>query len=281
MATVSEVLRIVSCDLVVLAGAAGLGREVRRVLLVRPPFDLMASVNRDDLVVYDTAGVNSDAHDAADRAITALANAGIAGIVTDRAPTAIALQAADKLRSPLISSSDATELERLHGLLVRALDQHQEALGLLQVKLQLDLARLVRAGATPAMLLERLVEKTSKTGLLQLIETGDEFIRQPALHDLGTESIRRAVKKSHAVAERWITETADATAANVLYLELPAERLVRLVAPVWIDERVWAAVSLFANSDGLGGRDRVALVGVARAIALAYANVPLQIGPSM
>jgi hypothetical protein len=57
--------------------------------------------------------------------------------------------------------------------------------------------------------------------------------------------------------------------------------LVRLVAPVWIDGRVRAAVSLFAKSDELSGRDRVALVAAARAIGSAYAQVPRQIGPTV
>jgi hypothetical protein len=69
--------------------------------------------------------------------------------------------------------------------------------------------------------------------------------------------------------------------AAALYLELPVERLVRLVAPVWIDGHVRAVVSLFAHSDELSGRDRVTLVAAARAIGTAYAALPQQIGPTV
>jgi hypothetical protein len=49
-------------------------------------------------------------------------------------------------------------------MLVHALEQHQAELGALQADMQLDFGRLSRAGGTPTMLLERLVEATGKTG---------------------------------------------------------------------------------------------------------------------
>src|SRR5260370_21988694 len=79
VATVSEVLRSVARDFVVLAGAAGLGREVRRILFVRPPNGLTASFGRDDLVVYAGGGAHADS-DAAERVVTALLGAGVAGV---------------------------------------------------------------------------------------------------------------------------------------------------------------------------------------------------------
>jgi hypothetical protein len=275
VATVSEVLRSVSPDFVVLAGAAGLGREVRRVLLVRPPAELTAAIGGGDLVVYASAGAHGDSGEAADRAVTTLLGAGVAGVVSDLVPTVAAIQAADTRGSPLVASSPSIEPEQLHTLLARALEQHHAAMGTLQEELQLDLARLSRAGATPAMLLERLVEATGKTGILQATETGLQELQQPVLQDLGSAVVRRAIESSDAAAQRWMAEAADATVANVLYLELPADRLVRLVAPVWIDGQVRAAVSLFARSDELSGRDRIALVAATRAIGAAYAAVPL------
>ena len=104
MATVSEVLRSVARDFVVLAGAAGLGREVRRILLVRPPSGLTASFGREDLVVYSIGRDHADS-DAADRAVTALLGAGVAGVLSDLAPSLTAVQAADKRGSPLVASS--------------------------------------------------------------------------------------------------------------------------------------------------------------------------------
>jgi hypothetical protein len=164
---------------------------------------------------------------------------------------------------------------------VRSLEQHQAALGVLQAELQVDFTRLSRAGSTPAMLLQRLVDETGKTGLLQATDTGIEALQQPVLQDLGSAVVRRAIQSTDAAAQRWMAETADATVSNALYLELPTDRLVRLVAPVWIDGRMRAAVSLFARSDELSGRDRVALVAAARAIGTAYAEVPQQIGPTV
>jgi hypothetical protein len=76
-------------------------------------------------------------------------------------------------------------------------------------------------------------------------------------------------------------ETADATVANVLYLELPADRLVRLLAPVWIDGQACAAISLFARSAELSGRDRVALGAAARSVAAADAGVPSHMGATV
>jgi hypothetical protein len=281
VATVSEVLRSVSHEFVVLAGAAGLGREVRRVVFVRPPAEVNASIGRGDLVVYAVAGAHGDSGVAADRAITALLRESVAGVLSDLAPTVSAVQAADMRGSPLVASSPSIEPEQLFAMLVRSLEQFQAALGGLQAELQVDFSRLSRAGSTPAMLLQRLVDETGKTGLLQATDTNSEAVQQPVLHDLGSATVRRAIQSSDVAAQRWMAETADATVANLLYLELPAEHLVRLVAPVWIDGRVCAAVSLFARSDELSGRDRVAIVAAARAMGAAYAEVPHQIGPTV
>ena len=162
MATVSEVLRSISPDVVVLAGAAGLGREVRRVLLARPATELTAPVGGGDLVVYATLGAPGDNAEAADRAVTRLLSAGVAGVLTDLAPSRAAIQAADKGGAPLVASWPGIEPAHLHAQLTRSLEQHQQALGLLQTELQLDFTRLSRAGATPAMVLERLVEVTGQ-----------------------------------------------------------------------------------------------------------------------
>ena len=203
---------------------------------------------------------------------------GVSGVLSDLPPSDTTIQAADKRGSPLVASSARIEPDQVYTLLARALEQHQAALGTLQAELQLDFARLSHAGGTPAMLLERLVETTGKTGVLQATESKVEALRQPVLQDLGSAVARRAIESSDAAVRRWMKDTADATVANVLYLELPADRLVRLVAPVWIDGRVRAAVSLFARSAELSGRDRVALVAAARAIAGAYAEVTPHIG---
>ena len=271
VATVSEVLRSVSPDLVVLAGAAGLGREVRRILLARPATDLAVPLGGGDLVVCATIGAPGDSAEAADRTVIALLTAGVAGVLTDLAPSRAAIQAAEKSGAPLLSSWPGLEPTQLYALLVRSLGQRQQALELFQTELQLDFTRLSRAGATPAMLLERLVETTGKTGVLQAKETGIQALRQPVLQDLGTALARRVIQASDAAAQRWTVEAADATVANVLYLELPADRLIRLLAPVWIDARVYATVSIVARSNDLSGRDRVALVAAARAIAATIA----------
>jgi hypothetical protein len=53
-----------------------------------------------------------------------------------------------------------------------------------------------------------------------------------------------AINATDGPGQRWIRDTADANVANVLYLEEPAEHLVRLVALVWIDGWAQAAASL-------------------------------------
>src|SRR5207302_11250286 len=173
------------------------------------------------------------------------------------------LQAADTRGTPLVASSPSIEPEQLFAMLERSLEQYRVTLGVLQAELQVDFTRLARAGSSPTMLLQRLVEQTGKTGLLQTTDTGIEALLQPVLQDLASGLVRRAIQSSDAAAQRWMLETADATVANVLYLELTSDRLVRLLAPVWIDGSVRAAVSLLARSDELGGRDRVALVAAA------------------
>src|SRR5205823_1657434 len=118
--------------------------------------------------------------------------------------TLSAVEAADTRGSPLVASSPDIEPEQLFATLVRSLDQHQAALGMLQAELQADFTRLARAGSTPAMLLRRLVEETGKTGLLQAADSGVEALQQPVLQNLGSAVVRRAIQSSDAASRRWM-----------------------------------------------------------------------------
>ena len=75
------------------------------------------------------------------------------------------------------------------------------------------------------------------------------------------------MREGDAAARRWMQESADQVVANVQYLELPSLGLVRLVAPVWVDGRLEAAISLLSRPAELSARDRCALVASARAMA--------------
>jgi hypothetical protein len=136
-----------------------------------------------------------------------------------------------------------------------------------QLILQQDFSDLARSGATPAMMLERLVEMTGKTGLLQGRTALVEDIHTAVRQSIEPNALRAAISTTDGPAQRWIRDTADATVANVLYLEVPAEHLVRLVAPVWVDGWTQAALSLFARPTELTSRDRVALLVTARLLA--------------
>jgi purine catabolism regulator len=274
VATVSEVLRSIPQGFVVLAGSAGLGREVSRILHVRPSTESIASTGSGDLVVYAAADPRRDDGEGVDQALAAVLSSGVAGVLTDVEPTSVNVHAADKHGSPLLTSIGRVETEHLHTMLVRALDLSQSLLGQQQVELQRELSYLSRAGATPPMLLERLVETTGRAGLLQDRDARFEHLQQPVLQDMDQATVRRAIGSSKAATRRWLLETADAAVNNLLYLELPGDHLVRLVAPVWTDGEVRAAVSLFARSDELAARDRIALLAAARAIATAYVEVP-------
>src|SRR5262249_51190008 len=130
-----------------------------------------------------------------------------------------------------------------------------------------DLDDLARAGANRTMLLQRLVEVTGKSALLQgRTALGDE-IRLAARQGMASKTLRGAISETQSAVESWMRDTADETVANVLYWEVPAFGLVRLVAPVWIDGWMQAAVSIFARPDELASRDRVALLLAARALA--------------
>ena len=58
----------------------------------------------------------------------------------------------------------------------------------------------------------------------------------------GTHMVGTGVQRGFGpVLRRWL-ETADARVNNVLYLEQPDDRLVRLVGPLWVDGRVRATL---------------------------------------
>jgi purine catabolism regulator len=273
LATLSELLRSVSQSFVVLAGHAGLGREVGRVVHVGPSRDLVTPVGSGDLVVYAASTAHSD-RETRDRALLTLLGSGVVGVLADAEPSPAAVQTAEQLGSPLLASVGGIETDQLCAQLVGELELQDSRLRPRQMELQHELSDLARAGATPAMLLDRLVELTGKAGLLQAQDGRLEQLQQPVLQHLEPAQLRRAIEASNATARRWLLETADATVANTLYLELPGNRLVRLVAPVWLGDEIQAAVSLFARPSELAARDRVALLAAARAMSVASPAVP-------
>jgi DNA-binding PucR family transcriptional regulator len=92
-------------------------------------------------------------------------------------------------------------------------------------------------------------------------------VQPAAQQDLSAGLVQRAIRAGDAAARRWMLEAADPVVANVLYLELAELGLVRLVAPIWIDGRLDAAISLLSRPSELSARDRFALVAAARAVA--------------
>ncbi len=268
MATLNELLRALPLDCAVLAGAVGLGREVRRILRIQPTGDLIVSVGTGDLVVYLVADQSPDTGKVADRALSALLCSGVAGLVTDAVPGVSVVQLADKCGAPVLSIQQKVEGKQLYEALDRRLELLRSRLLTQRQDLERDLSDLARAGAAPAMILERLVEMTRKTGLLQGPNALVEHIQPTAQHALEPALVRQAIRETDAAAQRWMLENADPTVANVLYLELPAQGLVRLMSPVWIEGRVDAAVSLLTPAAELTARDRYGLLAAARAIGM-------------
>jgi purine catabolism regulator len=267
VATVSEVLRSVRQGFVVLAGPAGLGREVRRVVHIRPANEPLAPVGNGDLIVYGATERRANGCTGPDRTLAALMHAGVAGVLTDLQPTAAEVQAAESCHAPLLASIGGIETEQLCATLSRALVFSQAVLEAQQDELERELSDLSRSGATPSLLLDRLVETTGKAGVLHAADGRVKQVRQAVLQHLEETTIRRAADATRAAVAVWLADSADATANTTLYLELPSERLVRLVGPVWVDGQVHSGISLLARADELTGRDRVAVLAAARALS--------------
>jgi hypothetical protein len=276
LATLTELLRTIPHGFVVLGGAVGLGRGVSRVIHLRPAEVTDGSVGDGDLVVYAATPAPSAADREPDRALLRLLVAGAAGVLTDVEPNANEVRAADKYGCPLLVSIGGIETEQLRAGLTRSLAIHESLVDGQTAQLQQTMADLARAGLTPAMLLERLVAMTGKAGLLKVSAGGIEYAQQPILQDLDRQVLRRGVESSAATVQHWLSR-ARASDCKLLYVELPAERLVRLVASIWVEGTLHADLSLFARPDDLATRDRMALVAAADAIATAYAHPALDV----
>jgi hypothetical protein len=267
VATLRELLRATAVDYRILAGEIGQGRDVRRIVHAGHPGELVSAIGDGDLVVYtalDEAGSSTEAHE---RPLLTLLGSRISGLLTDIEPTASVRGAAGLSSTPLAVLRPCTSAQTLMGALQHAAARCEAQLSQSQLHLQEDLHDLARAGANRAMLLQRLVEITGKSALLQGRTALVDEIRPAARQGITAKSLRAVITDTQAPVESWMRDTADETVANVLYWEVPAHGLVRLVAPVWIDGWMQAAVSIFARPDELASRDRVALLLAARALA--------------
>jgi DNA-binding PucR family transcriptional regulator len=176
--------------------------------------------------------------------------------------------AAGASHTPLILLGADSAPQTLLAALQLAAAQCDSHLAQVQLHVQQDLNDLVRAGASRPMVVQRLVETTGKTALLQGRTTLADEIRPAARQDIPSKTLRSAISTTQAGVESWMRGAADQTVANVLYCEVPGQQLVRLVAPVWIEGWMQAAVSIFAEPDELTSRDRVALLLTSRALAV-------------
>jgi PucR C-terminal helix-turn-helix domain len=188
--------------------------------------------------------------------------------LTDGAPGAAVIEMADKCCVPLLCSRHDTNQRPDFSDVDQSFDLLEARLPAQQLELEQDLSGLARSGAAPAMVLERLVQTTGKTALLQGPSALVEHLQLSAQQHIETGLVPQAIRESDPAVRRWMLQSADPTAAPVLYLELPNHGLVRLVSPVWIDGRGEAAVSLLARPTELTARDRSGLVAASRAIAV-------------
>ena len=277
MATLGEMLRAVSADYGILGGAVGVGRDVRRVVHAGHAAELSSPIGQGDLVVYTTLDEEVALTDTHDRPLLTLLSSGVSGVLVESAPASAVSASANASNVPLILIRSGQLTPALVEALQQAIHLQHSRLPQLQVAVQRDLIDLTRAGATRTMVLERLVEITGKTGLLQGRTTLAGDLHPAVRQGLQTAALRAAINATDGPAQRWIRDTADATVANVLYLEVPSEHLVRLIAPVWIDGWMHAVLSLFARPTELTARDRTALQVAARVIGTIDPETALQL----
>jgi PucR C-terminal helix-turn-helix domain len=277
VATLGEMLRAVSADYGILGGAVGVGRDVRRIIHAGHAAELSSPIGQGDLVVYTTLDAEVGPRDTHDRPLLTLLSSGVSGVLVDSEPASAVLASANTSNTPLILVRAGPLNQARVEALQQAVTLQNSRLPQLQLTLQRDLLDLARAGATRTMLLERLVEITGKTGLLQgrTVLAGD--LRPAVRQGLQATTLRAAINATDGPAQTWIRDTADATVANVLYLEVPSEHLVRLIAPVWIDSWMHAVLSLFARPAELAARDRMALQVAARVIGTIGPETELQL----
>ena len=267
MATLSELLRAVAVDYRILAGEVGVGRDVRRIVRAGQPGELASTLGDGDLVVYSSLDQAPPVTEAHERPLLTLLGTHLSGLLTDVQPPLSVSAAARTSNTPLILLPSCAGSQTLVAALQNAAILSDSHLLQVQAHLQQDLNDLVRAGANRAMVLQRLVEITGKTGVLQGRTALADEIRPAARQDITSKALRAAISATQPAVESWMRDAADETVASASYWEVPTEKLVRLVAPVWIDGWTQAAVSLFTRPEELTSRDRVALLLASRALA--------------
>jgi hypothetical protein len=277
VATLGEILRAVSADYGILGGAVGVGREVRRIVFAGHAVELNSPIAQGDLVVYCTLDAKKALRDTHDRPLLTLLSSGVSGVLVDSEPSSGVLASADSSNTPLILIRPGPLNQASVEALRQALSLLDSRLPLLQFTLQRDLLDLARAGATRTMVLERLVETTGKTGLLQARTALASELCPAVRQGLHASALRAAISATDGPARKWIRDTADATVANALYLEVPSQHLVRMIAPVWTDGWVDAVLSVFARPGELTARDRTALQIAARVMGTIAQETELQL----
>jgi PucR C-terminal helix-turn-helix domain len=267
-ATVNELLRSANLpgELRIAGGGAGLGREVRRVVRVRPTVEMATPFGTADLVALSQADWQAAPTPAEARPLISVLSSRVAGVIIDFGTNPAAIEAAERHATPLIHAVDVSGIDALVLALEHVLSTLHSGNAADEADLVDAFRDLADAGATPLMLVDRLVELTVKAGVLQDADWRIKCIRQPACDPLLAQVIDTAMTASAGPAEQWARETADPNLARLLYLELANAGVVRLMAPIWSGDQLHGFVSLVARAADLVGRDRVALLAAARAM---------------
>ena len=269
MPTLGQLLRRVPHGFVLLAGSIGLGREVARIVELQASEMPGASIDERDLVVYAGARDLRGSSRGEDATLVSLLYSGSAGVVTDVEPIASEVQRADTCGAPLLATIGGITAEELYGQLVRALEVLRAETRTQQAAVEHLMLDLAAAGATPSMLLDRLVALTGKCAQVRP-SVGDTIVQPAILQDLDRERIHFATEITARATRRWLNRL-EAGTLDVLYLEVPSERLVRLVAPIWMDGTQYAELSLFARPAELAASDRITQLATAAALSKAFA----------
>lgn len=236
----------------VVAGAAGLGREVTWATRPRPTPPAFGHLSGGELVILSPAVLAQlDERLTLDGAVRQLAGSGVSAVAYSGTATKAARDAADAVDLPLLQLPKTAELGPLERDASRLITDRRREVQRRGQDVGRQLMELAIAGEPLDRTVRALAELAKRSVVLQGRDGRVLAFHAPATSSPDLERIGPSLDASHAELARWLVATAVSSPAEpptVTYDLGP--RLVRIIAPVIGRNGLLGSLSLIAPQRG-------------------------------
>lgn len=257
-----------------LAGTAGLGREVGWTATLRPRPPAFDALRAGDLALISTSTLGAlDPTLTLARVISQVAQVGVSAVLVAGRVDEAATEAAERLGVPLFELPERTSLTELERQITRVILDWGAEIQRRVAQVQNQLTELALQGRGVKPILDRLADLTEKAACLTDPALTIRHWSGGRSPTIDVDPVAEALAGARSEVTAWaIGQRFQASDPPCLELDLPAIGLCALIAPALAGHRVDGFVGLIARRTAFWEADGLSLRRAAAALAIHLAR---------